>query len=64
MATNTKRHCVYCDREVKPPTEALRTIGKDEGEGQNVFVHVSGTCGHDRLTESQTYTMGDAEPES
>lgn len=66
MAENQTRHCAFDDGEVIHPTaEALRTIGRDDGNDENVFVHKSGSapCGRTRLTESQTYTMGDVDPD-
>lgn len=59
MATNTHRYCVFCDKEVEPPPEGKTVAGRENSDEQ-VFVHHKGGCGR-QLTESQTYTMGDAD---
>lgn len=64
MASNVRRYCVFCDKEVKTPTEGTLVAGRESGSSDAIFVHVAGNnCGRQQLTESQTYTMGDADPD-
>lgn len=63
MATNVQRFCVLCDMRVKRIKEPSKVIGRDELGSDQIFVHAVGVgrCGRRTLSESQTYTMGDAD---
>lgn len=65
---NEHRFCIFCSQEVKTITKSdkEKTWGKGTQAGE--FIHVKTSdkgisyCGRHFLTEEQTYTEGDRDP--